>query len=304
VRSVFRHQAGAVAVEKLNFQIRPRANSVRLFIVPLIFAFAISLSMVLASMANAHDDTRPAALRDVAFDQKLDGQIPLDLNFVDERGEAVRLVDYFGRKPVILNFVYYKCQDLCPLLLDGITRTMRALLFDVGKEFDVVTVSIDPSDSAALAAAKKKDFITRYGRSGAEAGWHFLSGDESAIHKLAEAAGFHYTYDPRTGEFAHATGIVLVTPKGKISRYYYGIDFSPRDLRLGLIEAASGKIGTPIDQLLLFCYHYDPVTGKYGLVITNVIQLAGAATVLILAGFIWLMLRRERAHGAANRRTA
>ncbi len=255
-------------------------------------------------MANAHDDTRPAALRDVAFDQKLDGQIPLDLNFVDERGEAVRLVDYFGRKPVILNFVYYKCQDLCPLLLDGITRTMRALLFDVGKEFDVVTVSIDPSDSAALAAAKKKDFITRYGRSGAEAGWHFLSGDESAIHKLAEAAGFHYTYDPRTGEFAHATGIVLVTPKGKISRYYYGIDFSPRDLRLGLIEAASGKIGTPIDQLLLFCYHYDPVTGKYGLVITNVIQLAGAATVLILAGFIWLMLRRERAHGAANRRTA
>jgi len=304
VRSVFRHQAGAVAVEKLNFQIRPRANGVRLFIVPLIFAFAISLSMVLASMANAHDDTRPAALRDVAFDQKLDGQIPLDLNFVDERGEAVRLVDYFGRKPVILNFVYYKCQDLCPLLLDGITRTMRALLFDVGKEFDVVTVSIDPSDSAALAAAKKKDFITRYGRSGAEAGWHFLSGDESAIHKLAEAAGFHYTYDPRTGEFAHATGIVLVTPKGKISRYYYGIDFSPRDLRLGLIEAASGKIGTPIDQLLLFCYHYDPVTGKYGLVITNVIQLAGAATVLILAGFIWLMLRRERAHGAANRRTA
>ncbi len=304
MRSVFRHQAGAVAVEKLNFQIRPRANSVRLFIVPLIFAFAISLSMVLASMANAHDDTRPAALRDVAFDQKLDGQIPLDLNFVDERGEAVRLVDYFGRKPVILNFVYYKCQDLCPLLLDGITRTMRALLFDVGKEFDVVTVSIDPSDSAALAAAKKKDFITRYGRSGAEAGWHFLSGDESAIHKLAEAAGFHYTYDPRTGEFAHATGIVLLTPKGKISRYYYGIDFSPRDLRLGLIEAASGKIGTPIDQLLLFCYHYDPVTGKYGLVITNVIQLAGAATVLILAGFIWLMLRRERAHGAANRRTA
>jgi len=304
VRSVFRHQAGAVAVEKLNFQIRPRANSVRLFIVPLIFAFAIALSMVLASMANAHDDTRPAALRDVAFEQKLDGQIPLDLNFVDERGEAVRLVDYFGRKPVILNFVYYKCQDLCPLLLDGITRTMRALLFDVGKEFDVVTVSIDPSDSATLAAAKKKDFITRYGRSGAEAGWHFLSGDESAIHKLAEAAGFHYTYDPRTGEFAHATGIVLVTPKGKISRYYYGIDFSPRDLRLGLIEAASGKIGTPIDQLLLFCYHYDPVTGKYGLVITNVIQLAGAATVLILAGFIWLMLRRERAHGAANRRTA
>ena len=304
MRSVFRHQAGAVAVEKLNFQIRPRANSVRLFIVPLIFAFAIALSMVLASMANAHDDTRPAALRDVAFEQKLDGQIPRDLNFVDERGAAVRLANYFGRKPVILNFVYYKCQDLCPLLLDGITRTLRALAFDVGKEFDVVTVSIDASDSAALAAAKKKDFSTRYGRSGAEAGWHFLRGDESAIHKLTEAAGFHYNYDPRTGEFAHATGIVLVTPKGKISRYYYGIDFSPRDLRLGLIEAASGKIGTPIDQLLLFCYHYDPVTGKYGLVITNVIRLAGVGTVFILAGFIFLLLRRERARGAANRRTA
>jgi protein SCO1 len=304
VRSIFRHRAGAVAVEKLNFQIHPRANSVRLFIVPLIRTFGIALSMALASIAHGHDDTRPAALRDVAFEQKLDGQIPRDLNFVDERGASVRLGDYFGRKPVILNFVYYKCQDLCPLLLDGITRTMRALAFDVGKEFDVVTVSIDPSDSAALAAAKKKDFITRYGRSGAEAGWHFLRGDGSAIHKLTEAAGFHYTYDPRTGEFAHATGIVLVTPKGKISRYYYGIDFSPRDLRLGLIEAASGKIGTPIDQLLLFCYHYDPVTGKYGLVITNVIRLAGVGTVFILAGFIFLLLRRERAHGAANGGTA
>ncbi len=269
-----------------------------------VFTATLALAMMLGSVAAAHDNTRPAELRDVAFEQKLNQQIPLDLVFRDERGANVRLGDYFNGKPVILNFVYYKCRDLCPLLLDGMVRSMRALSFDIGNQFDVLTVSFDDHDSPALAAAKKQDFIARYARPGAEAGWHFLTGTDGAIQKLTEAAGFRYKYDAQTGEFAHATGIMLLTPAGKISRYYYGIDFSPRDLRLGLIEAAEAKIGTPIDQLLLFCFHYDPVTGKYGLLITRVLRLAGVITVLILAGLVTVMLRRERAHGGARGRTA
>ena len=247
-------------------------------------------------IVSAHDNQRPAALREVAFDQKLNGQIPLDLTFRDENGKPVRLADYINQKPIILSFVYLKCKDLCPLLLDGVVRTLRTLSFDIGNQFDVLTVSFDPSDTPALAAAKRSDFLARYGRSQASNAWHFLTGDEDAIHRLTQSVGFNYTYDSKTGEFGHATGIVLVTPEGKTARYYYGIDFSPRDLRLGLIEAADNKIGSPIDQLLLFCYHYDPVTGKYGLIITRSIRLAGIATVLMLAGFIVAMLRRERSN--------
>ncbi len=256
--------------------------------------------MGIVGVAGAHDNSRPAALRDVAFDQKLNQQIPLGLTFRDETGKSVVLSRYFGRKPVILNFVYYKCRDLCPLLLDGMVRTLRALSFEIGNQFTVLTVSFDPHDDATLAAAKKRDFVQRYARPGAETGWHFLTGDEAAIEKLTRAVGFRYHYDPQTGEFGHATGIVLITPAGKTSRYYYGIEFSPRDLRLGLIEAAADKIGSPIDQLLLFCYHYDPVTGKYGLLITNVIKLAGGFTVLLLGGFVFVMLRRERSHASTG----
>jgi len=263
----------------------------------------LAIIAVLLGSAGAHDASRPAALRDVAFEQKLNQQIPLDLRFRDQTGETVELSRYFGRKPVILNFVYYKCRDLCPLLLDGMVRTLRALSFGVGKEFDVLTVSFDSSDNAALAAATKRDFVQRYSRPGAQAGWHFLTGDDVAIERLTRAVGFQYQYDAQSGEFGHATGILLLTPEGKTSRYYYGIEFSPRDLRLGLIEAAADKIGSPIDQLLLFCYHYNPVTGKYGLLIANVIKLAGVATVLLLSGFILLLLRRERAHPSAGEGT-
>ena len=258
------------------------------------------LTTIFLGVANAHDNTRPPALRDVAFDQKLDEQIPLNLTFRNEAGKTVQLSEYFGKKPIVLNFVYFKCRDLCPLLLDGIVRVMRALSFEVGNEFDVLTVSFDPHDGPALAAAKKQDLLQRYGRPRAAAGWHFLTGDEAAIERLTRAVGFRYHYDAQTGEFGHATGIVLLTPQGKTSRYYYGIEFSPRDLRLGLIEAAAEKIGSPIDQLLLFCYHYDPVTGKYGLLITNVIKLAGGVTVLLLGGFVFAMLRRERSHASSG----
>jgi protein SCO1/2 len=269
-----------------------------------ILSLAFPLLIMAASGAWAHDNTRPAALREVAFDQKLNQQVPLDLAFRDETGRTVHLADYIKEKPVILTFVYFKCQDLCPLLLDGVVRSLKALSFDVGNQFSVLTVSFDSHDKSELAAAKKKDFIGRYARPGAAGGWHFLTGNEPSIHKLTQAVGFRYSYDPQTGEFGHAAGMVLLTPDGKTSRYYYGIDFSPRDLRLGLIEAAANKIGSPIDQLLLFCYHYDPVTGKYGLLITNVIRLAGAATVLILGAFVLLMLRRERSHAARSGKAA
>ena len=249
--------------------------------------------MALAPIARAHDDNRPAALRDVAFEQKLDQQLPLDLTFRDSGGQTVRLREYFGRKPVLLNFVYYRCRDLCPLLSDGLVRALRPLSFDIGKEFDVVTVSFDPADTPETAATAKDEYLKKYRRSGAGDGWHVLTGSPTAISQLAGAAGFRYTYDDKKNEFAHATGIVVVTPQGKISRYYYGIEFSPRDLRLGLIEAAAGKIGTPIDQLLLFCYHYDPLTGRYTMIITQMLRVAAGATVLALAGLIVFMLRRE-----------
>lgn len=255
---------------------------------------AVALILLVSAKARAHDDQRPAALRDVAFEQKLNQQVPLDLTFRDESGKTVYLASYFKQKPVILNFVYYKCRDLCPLLLDGIVRSLRALSFDVGNQFDVLTVSFDPHDDAPLAAAKKTDLVEKYSRPGADVGWHFLTGDETSIQMLTQSVGFRYSYDARTGEFGHATGIIIVTPQGKTSRYFYGIDFSPRDLRLGLIEAATDQIGSPIDQLLLFCYHYDPTSGKYNLLVTRVIQIAGAATVLALGAFIIAMLRRDR----------
>ena len=266
----------------------------------------LALALIPASVAIvfAHDDQRPAALRDVAFDQKLNQPVPLDLTFRDESGRSVQLAQYIKEKPVILSFVYFRCQDLCPLLLDGIVRTLRALAFEVGHQFDVLTVSFDPTDTPALAAAKKTDIARQYGRPGAAAGWHFLTGDEDSIRKLTQSVGFRYTYDAKTGEFGHATGIILLTPGGKTARYYYGIDFSPRDLRLGLIEAAAKKIGSPIDQLLLFCYHYDPATGKYTLLITRVIHWAAAATVLILGLFIVIMLRRERSNAPGYRGAA
>jgi protein SCO1/2 len=263
-------------------------------------AFAVGgflLSLLTAALAQAHDEDRPAALQGVAFDQRLGEQTPLDLHFVDESGKAVRFGDYFGMRPVVLNFVYYSCEDFCPLLIDGLVRTLRAVSLNLGDDFAVVTVSFDPRDTATLAAAKKKEAMERYGRMAAKNGWHFLTGEADAIRRLTESAGFRYNYDGTTARFGHAAGIIVLTHSGNIARYFYGAEISPRDLRLGLIEASEGKIGSPIEQLLLFCYHYDPATGKYGLLITNVIRVAAAATALALAGFIIIMLRGERRRG-------
>lgn len=251
------------------------------------------LTLLLAHAAQAHDD-RPIALRNVDLQQNLGAKIPLELEFYDTTGKEVSLREYFNWRPVILSFVYYSCQDLCPLVLDGLIRSLRPLSLDVGDQFDVVVVSFDPRDTPALATAKKADSVKQYARPDTQEGWHFLTGDENAIQRLTDAAGFHYNYESDKDRFGHATGIILLTPDGKIARYFYGMEFSPRDLRLGLIEASANKIGSPIDQLLLFCYHYDPVSGKYNLLITNVLRLAAIVTVGALAIFIALMLRRDR----------
>ena len=230
----------------------------------------------------------------MAFDQRLNEQVPPDAAFRDETGRAVTLGEYFGRRPVILVPVYYSCTTLCPMLLDGLARSLRPVSFEMGKDFDIVTVTINPRETPKQAAAKKDLAVRQYARPGAVEGWHFLTGQDASIRRVMNAIGFRYTYDAKTDQYAHAAGVVILTPQGRTSRYFYGIDLSPRDLRLGLIEAAEGRIGSPIDQVLLFCYHYDPLTGKYGLIIMNVIRLVGLATVLVLGGFIVVMLRRDR----------
>jgi protein SCO1/2 len=237
----------------------------------------------------------PGALAAVAFEQRLNEPVPLDLAFRDEAGNAVQLGDYLGQKPVILTLNYYECQMLCPLVLEGLLHSLRALSFTIGEQFDVVTVSINPSETAALGAKTKSRYIRDYGRPKA-AGWHFLTGDEASIQQLTQAVGFSYAYDGGKDQYAHAAGIMVITPQGRISRYFYGIEFSPRDLRLALVEAAANTIGSPVDQLLLFCYHYDPATGRYTLVARRALQLAGLATVLSLAGFMVVMFRRDHPH--------
>jgi len=244
--------------------------------------------------------TVPMAVQGVGIDQNLNAQIPLELPFKDETGKAVRLGQYFRGKPVVLALVYYECPGLCDLVLNGLTHVMEQISLNVGSYYDVVTVSFNPNETWQLAGAKKANYVEKYQRGGAKEGWHFLTGQEDAIKKLANTVGFRYNYDPVAKQFAHASGIMVLTPEGKIARYFYGIQYKPRDFRLGLVEASNNKIGTPADQVLLFCYHYDPTTGKYGMVITQITRALGTATVLALGAFVFIMIRRER-HAAAGR---
>ena len=247
---------------------------------------------------------RPPELKNVGIEQHLNEQIPPDLVFRDETGKTVRLGDYFGKKPMILNLVYYQCPMLCGEVLSGLESALRVLKFNVGKEFDVLTVSFDPKETPEMAAAKKAEYLKRYGRPGAEQGWHFLTGPAVSIDALTKAAGFQYQYDPKSGQFAHATAIMVLTPEGKIAQYYYGVEFAPKDLRLGLVQASENKIGTVVDEVLLYCYHYDPDTGKYGAIISRVLQLAAGATVLILGTFLVVMFRVESLRSHASKRVS
>ena len=239
---------------------------------------------------------RPELLKDVGIDQKLNDSIPLGLTFRDETGQTVELREFFGHGPVILTLVYYNCPMLCTQVLNALNRSLKEIPMDIGKQFSVVTLSIDPSERPVLASAKHEMYTGIYGRPGAAAGWHFLTGDEPNIKQLAAAVGFRYAYDPDSHQFAHASAIFVLTPEGKLSRYFYGIQYPPRDLRLGLVEASAGKIGSPVDQLLLFCYHYDPQTGKYGLLISRIVRAAAALTVLGIAFLILILRRGEHYH--------
>jgi protein SCO1/2 len=252
----------------------------------------LALTAWLAPRCAAQDQT-PEVLKKVGFDQRLNEQVPLNLPFTDEKGTAVKLGDYFGDKPVILVLAYYRCPMLCTLVLNGLTQAMRTMPFTMGKEFNVVTLSFDPRETADLAAAKKKRYVDAYGRPGSADGWHFLTGKQDAIEKLTQAVGFRYVYDAKQNQYIHTSGIMVLTPRGKLSRYFYGITFPPRDLRLGLVEASADKIGSPTDQILLYCFHYDPATGKYTASILNFVRVGGVFTVVMMIGMVWLLFKSE-----------
>jgi protein SCO1/2 len=252
------------------------------------------LSIVHFTSPTWAQDSLPPLLRGVRIEQHLNEQVPVDLGFRDESGQPVHLADFFQDKPVILVLAYYRCPRLCSEVLNGLLDGLRAVPLNAGAKFNVVVVSFDPREGADLAAAKKRNYIENYGRPGTDDGWHFLTGDQESIDRLTEAVGFYYNYDPKSDQFAHASGITVLTPQGKIARYFFGIKFSPRDLRLGLVEASEEKIGSPVDQLLLFCFHYDPASGQYAPAVLNLVRLAGVLTVLGLSLFLALMWRRER----------
>jgi protein SCO1/2 len=262
---------------------------------------AVVVVLAIAAIANAQTSTTPPRLPGkVGITQKLNAALPLDAIFRDENGRAVRLGAYFhSGRPVLLNFVYYKCPMLCPTVLESLTSSLTEMRGDMGKEYDVITVSIDPRDMPEAAMERKTRYVKRYGRQSAWDGWHFLTGFESGIRHLTDAVGFEYAYDPQHDQFAHGTTLLAVTPDGHVSRYFNGFEYKPRDLRLGLVEASKGKIGTLTDSVLLLCYHYDPATGRYSRTAMNGVRVGGIATVLGLGGFIFVMIRSERRRAAA-----
>ncbi|MEQ1727263.1 MAG: SCO family protein [Vicinamibacterales bacterium] len=246
------------------------------------------------SAPGVSSTTMPTALREIGFDQNIDQRLPLDATFRDETGKTVTLGSYYGQRPVLLAFIYYECPMLCTQVLNAMTATISMMSLDAGKDFELVLVGIDPRETPAQAAAKKTEYLHRYKRPGAEAGWHFLTGDDPEIKRVAKAAGFRYAWDEQTQQYAHPTGIIVTTTDGRLARYLFGIEYGPRDLNLSLVEASQGKVGSFADQLLLYCYHYDPMTGRYGIYVMRTLRVAGVATVLLIGTFIVVMVRREK----------
>jgi len=242
-------------------------------------------------------DKPPAILNGVGVAQRLNEQLPLDLTFTDDTGKQVQLASYFGKRPAILALVYYQCPMLCSEELSGLTGALQMVSFVPGKDFDVIVVSIDPSEGSDLAAAKKRTYLKRYGHPETAGGWHFLTGTQANIDGLTKAVGFGYVKIPgpdgKLTQFAHASSIQIVTPQGKLAQYYMGVEYSPKDMRLGLVEASANRIGTPVDNILTYCYHYDPKTNKHSLIVARVVQLGGLVTVLTLGGFMLVMFRRD-----------
>lgn len=240
------------------------------------------------------DPPPPQIIQQVGIDQRLNGQVPLDLTFMDEHGQDVALRQFFGERPVILALVYYDCPMLCNQVLNGLTQSLRVMSLNAGRDYDVVAVSFDPAEGPKLSSAKKLAYVSKYGREGSAEGWHFLTGRQESIAALTRAVGFRYRWDERSDQWAHGAGIVVLTPRGVISRYFYGIEYGVRDLRLGLVEASGNRIGGLADQLMLLCYQYDPLSGHYGAIALNAIRVAGVLTILALGTFIGVMLFRER----------
>ena len=253
----------------------------------------LGLILFLFNATLMAQDPPAGILTAIGVDQKLNAPVPLDLHFKNEEGKDVRLGDLFRGKPIVLSLVYYECPMLCSMTLNGLVKSTKPLAFKIGNEFDIVTISIDPRETPELAAAKKEVYLKDYGRPGAAPGWHFLTGPADSIQKLTGAVGYRYQWDDYTKQWAHVSAIVILTPDGRVSQYLYGIEFSARDLRLSLVQASQNKIGTLVDRILLYCYHYNPETGKYGLVIMSTVRIASLGTVFALAAFIFLSRRRE-----------
>jgi protein SCO1/2 len=267
-------------------------------------AFMLSASCAFAQMTGSQggykaepgvtSSTMPAALREIGFDQNIGQQLPLDTEVIDERGNVVRIGGFFGTRPVILVFAYYSCPMLCTQVINGLASSVGVLSLKPGRDFDVVVVSFDPRDTPATATAKKARFLERYTEPAAAAASHFVTAPPASIARLTTAAGFRYTWDKETQQFAHPTGVIVLTPDGRMARYLFGIEYGPRDLQLALVEASGGKVGTAVDTLLLYCYHYDPMTGRYGVAILRTLRIAGASTVLLIGTFLFVMFRREK----------
>jgi protein SCO1/2 len=255
-------------------------------------AFALALVCVPALDAQTAFG-RPTLLRNVGIDQRMGAQLPLDLAFQDDQDRPVTLRRYTG-KPIVLALVYYRCPSLCDMVLNGVVHSLRALKLTAGEDYDVVAISFDPRENSELARDKKASYVKVYGRNGSADGFHFLTGREASIKQLADSAGFHYAYDAASGQYAHPSAMMIVTPEGRLSRYFYGIEYPARDVKLGLIDASGGKIGSAVDQMQLFCFHYDPSTGKYGLLIMKVLRLGGILTLVLLGGGVLAMVRKGR----------
>lgn len=286
-------------------------TTIRKLAVTAVFALSASVSgwsqgvePAYALQSDGANNQKISIFDKVGFDQRLNQQVPLDLMFNDENGNAVELKQYFGSKPVILSLVYFRCPMLCSQVLNGMAGAFNGITrFSVGRDFNVITVSFDPRDTPADAAKNKEVYLARYRRPGAAQGWHFLTGRKDQIDALANAVGFHFAWDPQIQQFAHASGIMLLTPDGRLAQYYYGIEYAPRDIQLGIIQSSQGKIGNIVDKVILYCYEYDPARGKYGAIVFRILRLSALATVLALGGFMAVMFRRDYLAARQNRLT-
>lgn len=263
-----------------------------------LLASALAASLLAAASARAEpvpSSAMPGPLKEVRYEQKIGTKIPGDIAFFDEDGRAARTGDLFSKRATILVMAYYHCPMLCDMVLQSVQASLKPLSLDPGRDFDVVVVSIDPRENPQVARKKKAEIVESYNRPGTEKGWHFLTGTEKEIRRLADTVGFHYVPDPANDQFAHAAGLVMVAPGGTISRYLFGIEYAPRDVKLGLIETASGKLGNVVDQILLYCFHYDPVTGKYSAVTLRIVRIAAVFTLVGIVLMVALLRRRETA---------